>query len=67
MAKQKTKEEILEVLRASKDAPGALEIMKRLKRKRISKALNELEKEGVIEWSFLAEGWRLRKEAKGVE
>jgi len=65
MSKQKIKEEILEVLRASNDAPGAVEIMKRLKRQRIGKALNELEKEGVIEWSFLAEGWRLTKEGEG--
>lgn len=64
MAKQKIKEEILEVLGASRDAPGVAEIMKRLRRHRINKVLKELEVEGVIEYSYLAEGWRL-KEADG--
>ncbi|NVM23859.1 MAG: hypothetical protein HWN68_19025 [Desulfobacterales bacterium] len=60
--KKRLKEDIIEVLLASNDAPGALEIIERLKKHRVNKALKELEAEGVIERSTLYQGWRLKKE-----
>jgi len=57
---KRIKEDILAVLDNTDELLGAREIMRRIKRSRVGKALKELETEGRIEWDDAAHGWKFR-------